>query len=144
MEKLVQKVTFGKRMLLRDFRRAFDIKQEQLAKAFNKKQSTISRMESEDKELNLEEIKKLVEILKLKPEDLLKHDGNIVFIGNIFSENEEVNYKNEESEEELESLKLMHSELNEEVKELKTQNRKQLEQIQRLFEMLEVKHHTMA
>lgn len=144
MERLAQKTTFGKIMLLRDFRRAFDIKQGELAKAFNKKQSTISRMESEDKELNLEEIKKLVEILKLKPEDLLKHDGNVVFIGNIFSENEEVNYKSEESEEELTSLKLVNSELNEELKELKTQSKKQSEQIQRLFEMLEVKHHTMA
>ena len=144
MEKLVQKTTFGKKMLFRDFRIAFGKKQDTMAKAIDRSQSTISRMEAEDKELNLEEIKKLVEILKLKPEDLLKHDGNVVFIGNIFSENEEVHYKGEVTEEELESLKLVNSELKEEVNELKNQNKNQSEQIQRLFEMLEVKHHTMA
>ena len=144
MEKLAQKTTFGKRMSFRDFRIAFGKKQDTIAKAINKSQSTISRMESEDKELNVEEIKKLVEILNLKPEDLLKHDGNIVFIGNIFSENEEVNYKKEASEEELETSKATISELREELIELKTQSKKQVEQIQRLFEMLEVKHHTMA
>lgn len=74
----------------------------------------------------------------------MKHDGNMVFIGNIFNENEEVNYKQDISEEELEASKITISELKEEVIELKNQNKKQVEQIQRLFEMLEVKHHTMA
>ena len=144
MERLAQKPTFDRKITVRDFRRAFNLKQGTIANAIKKSQTTISRMESNDKELTAEQIKRLMEILKLKPEDLLKHDGNVVFIGNIFSENEEVNYKSEESEEELESLKLVNSALNEELKELKTQSKKQSEQIQRLFEMLEVKHHTMA
>lgn len=144
MEKSKQNSIFGKKITIRNFRRAFNIKQEVLALAINKKQSTISRMESEDKELSAEQIKNLMDILKLKPEDLLKHEGNLVLIGNIFNENEEVNYKSDITEEEFETQKITIAELKEEVKELKSQNKKQVEQIQRLFEMLEVKHHTMA
>lgn len=144
MENLIQKTTFRKRILMRDFRRAFNIKQGILAEAINKKQSTISRMEAEDKELNAEEIKALMDALGIKAEDILKHDGNTVFIGNIFSENEEVNYKGEALEKELEASKAIILELREEIKESKNQSKKQNEQIQRLFEMLEVKHHTMA
>lgn len=144
MEKLIQKTTFGKIILMRDFRRAFNIKQEVLAEAINKKQSTISRMEAEDKELSPEEIKALMDALGIKAEDILKHEGNLVLIGNNFKQIKEVNYKREISEEELENYKAIISELREEIKELKNQNKKQNEQIQRLFEMLEVKHHTMA
>ena len=144
MKNLIQETTFEKSILLRDFRRTLNIKQETLAKAISKEQSTISRMESEDKELNLEEVKELLNKLGMKPEDLLNRKGNLVLIGNIFNENEEVNYKREFSEEELASSKTIISELKEEVKELKSQNKKQNEQIQRLFEMLEVKHYTMA
>ena len=121
MEKLIQKATFGKRILMRDFRRAFNIKQGILAKAINKEQSTISRMEAEDKELNLEEVKELMKKLKIKPEDILSRKGNLVLIGNIFNENEEVNYGGEASEEELETSKTIISELREEIKELKNQ-----------------------
>jgi DNA-binding XRE family transcriptional regulator len=144
MENLKQKTTFEERISMKEFRIAFNLKQETLAKALNKEQSTISRMEAEDKELNLEEVKELMEKLKLKPEDILSRKGNLVLIGNIFNENEEVNYKRQVSEEELEASKAIISELREEVKELKSQNKKQNEQIQRLFEMLEVKHHTLA
>lgn len=144
MKELIQKATFERRILMRDFRRAFNIQQETLAKAINKEQSTISRMERDDTELDLEEVKELLSKLGLKKEDLLSRKGNLVLIGNIFNENEEVNYKREASEEELESSKTIISELKEEVKELKSQNKKQNEQIQRLFEMLEVKHHAMA
>lgn len=145
MENLKQKTTFG-RVLLRSFRIGLDMKQSTLGKAINKGQSTISRMESKDTELDLDEIKELMDKLGLKPEDLLNKKGNLVLIGNIFNENEEVNYKQKasESEEELETSKKTISELREEVQELKNQNKKQSEQIQRLFEMLEVKHHTMA
>ncbi len=151
MEKLIQKTTFEKRILMRDFRRAFNIKQGTLAEAINKKQSTISRMEAEDKELNAEEIKALMDALGIKAEDILKHEGNLVLIGNNFKQIKEVHYKEDASEEELKTSKTIISELKEEVKELKNQFgkysdqiQKKDEQIQRLFEMLEVKHHTMA
>lgn len=144
MERLIQKTTFRKSLLMRDFRRVLNIKQETLAKAINKDQSTISRMERDDTELDLEEIKELLNKLGLKSEDFLNRKGNLVLIGNIFNENEEVNYKREFSEKELESYKTIISELKEEVKELKSQNKKQNEQIQRLFEMLEIKHLAMA
>lgn len=101
-------------------------------------------MERDDTELDLEEVKELMNKLGLKSEDLLSRKGNLILIGNIFNENEEVNYKRGLSNEELESSKTIISELKEEVKELKSQNKKQNEQIHRLFEMLEIKHHAMA
>lgn len=67
MEKSLQKSTFDRKITLRDFRKAFNLKQETIAQAINKSQTSISRMESDDKELNTEQIKRLMDILKLKP-----------------------------------------------------------------------------
>jgi transcriptional regulator with XRE-family HTH domain len=136
-------VGFGK-VTIRNFRKLLNVKQEVLAPVMRVSQSTLSRMENEDKEFNAEQVEKLIESLGIKPEDILKHEGNLVLIGNNFKQIKEVNYKQNISEEELNLSKTIIADLREEVKDLKAQNKKHIEQIQRLFEMLEVKHHTIA
>ncbi|MEA5459281.1 helix-turn-helix transcriptional regulator [Arcicella sp. LKC2W] len=143
MKKTIQTPTFEKRITIRNFRKLLNVKQEILAPVMQVSQSTLSRMENEDKELNAEQVEKLIKSLGIKPEDILKHEGNMVLIGNNFKQIKEVNYKQDTSEEELNLSKIVITELREEIKELKAQNTKHLQQIQRLFEMLEVKHHTM-
>ena len=124
--------TFARGVTLRVMRSTLNLSQKTVAPILRISQSTYSRMENEEKELSPEELEKILKALK--------NEGNLVIVGSHFTQtnNTDVN------EEERHKLVMQeNTELKHENKELRNTIEKNLDQIQRLFSMLEVKHQTM-
>ena len=124
---------FIKGVTLRLLRSTYKLSQKAVAPVLKMSQSTYSRMENEEKELNPEELQNILKALK--------DDGNLLIVGNHFTQmaNKDVN------EEERHKLIMQENiELKQQNKDLRNNLEKSLEQIQRLFKMLEVKHQIMV
>ena len=124
---------FIKGVTLRLLRSTYKLSQKAVAPVLKMSQSTYSRMENEEKELNPEELQNILKALK--------DDGNLLIVGNHFRQmtNKDVN------EEERHKLIMQENiELKQQNKDLRNNLEKSLEQIQRLFKMLEVKHQIMV
>ncbi len=143
MNTLQKMSTFAGRVTLKDFRTIFGLPQKALIPILEISQSKCSRMENEEKELSPDQLEKIVKALGINSEDLLKHEGNLVVVGNNFKQIKEINYKGAMDDEEKQLYTTMIEELKQENRELKNINEKFLEQIQRLFGMLEVKYQTI-
>lgn len=128
--------TFAKGVTLRVLRSTYKLSQKAVAPVLKISQSTYSRMENEEKELSPEEKEKILKALK--------NDGNLVIVGSHFTQ---TNNTDPNLEEKYKVIEEENTELKSEIKELKSElkstNEKFLDQIQRLFGMLEVKHQTM-
>ena len=123
---------FATGVTLRVLRSTLNISQKTVAPILSISQSTYSRMENEEKELSPEELEKILKALK--------NDGNLVIVGSHFTQTNNTDVNEEER----------HKVIMQENVELKQQNKalrntveRNLDQIQRLFGMLEVKHQTM-
>ena len=124
---------FIKGVTLRLLRSTYKLSQKAVAPVLKMSQSTYSRMENEEKELNPEELQNILKALK--------DDGNLLIVGNHFTQmaNKDVN------EEERHKLIMQENiELKQQNKDLRNNLEKSLEQIQRLFKMLEVKYQIMV
>jgi transcriptional regulator with XRE-family HTH domain len=154
MNTLEKTSTFTKSMTLRFLRQTLKLPQKAMSPVMKVSQPTYSRMENEEKMYSPEDIEKIISSFGFKAEDLAKYEGTLFVVGNNFTHNKEVNYKKAENEDEKykvfeeENIELKGEikELKNEVKALKSEMKsmqdKYLEQIQRLFGMLEVKHQT--
>lgn len=123
---------FIKGVTLRLLRSTYKLSQKAVAPVLKMSQSTYSRMENEEKELGPEELENILKALK--------DDGNLLIVGNHFTQmaNKDV------SEEEMHKLIMQENiQLKQQNKELRNNMEKNLDQIQRLFGMLEVKYQTM-
>lgn len=124
--------TFTKGITLRILRNSLKLSQKAVAPIMKMSQSTYSRMENEEKELNPEELENILKSLK--------NDGNLVIVGSHFTQ---MNNTDGNEEERSKTMMQENAELKKENKELRNTIEKNLDQIQRLFGMLEIKHHTM-
>ena len=124
--------TFTRGVTLRVLRSTLNISQKTVAPILSISQSTYSRMENEEKELSPEELEKILKALK--------NDGNLVIVGSHFTQTNNADVNEEERHKVImqENIKLKQ-----ENKALRNTVEKNLDQIQRLFGMLEVKHQTM-
>ena len=113
-------------------RSRYKLPQKLVAPALNMSQSKYSRMENEDKELTDEELENILKSLK--------NDGNLVIVGSHFTQTNNADINEEERHK---VIMQENTELKHENKELRNTIEKNLDQIQRLFGMLEVKHQTM-
>jgi transcriptional regulator with XRE-family HTH domain len=128
--------TFAQGVTLRVLRSTLNLSQKTVAPLLSISQSTYSRMENEKKELSPEELEKILKALK--------NDGNLVIVGSHFTQTNNVDVNLEEKYKAIEEENIeLKSEIKELKNELKSTNEKFLDQIQRLFGMLEVKHQTM-